>query len=172
MRRLRRLVVDSDSPMHDSQQTNYGHERRFERVGDTLLVSYSISDEFAPEFTETYDIALGGIAMITNAELQKDAPIAVQLELRGDSRPMIQSKRHGPLVALRPDAAALSHGCRIRRRGRRNAKRPNPVHRHPAPTPRHGRHLTPFVILSGSFVILSLSKDPEAAPRGDACAVR
>jgi c-di-GMP-binding flagellar brake protein YcgR len=65
-------------------------QRRFERVGDTLLVSYSISDEFAPEFTETYDIALGGMAMITNAEMTKDAPITVQLELRGDSRPMIR----------------------------------------------------------------------------------
>jgi c-di-GMP-binding flagellar brake protein YcgR len=67
-------------------------QRRFERVDDTLLVSYSISDEFAPEFTETYDIAVGGMAMITNAELTKDAPITVQLELRGDSRPMIRLK--------------------------------------------------------------------------------
>ncbi len=66
------------------------HERKFERLGDTLLVSYSISDEFAPEFTETYDIALGGMAMITNAEMQKGAPITVQLELRGDMRPMIR----------------------------------------------------------------------------------
>jgi c-di-GMP-binding flagellar brake protein YcgR len=55
-------------------------------------VSYSISDEFAPEFTETYDIALGGMAMITNAELAKDAPITVQLELRGDTRPVIRVK--------------------------------------------------------------------------------
>jgi c-di-GMP-binding flagellar brake protein YcgR len=68
------------------------HHREFERLGDTLLVSYSISDEFAPEFTETYDIALGGMAMITNAQLQNDAPIAVQLELRGDMRPMIRLK--------------------------------------------------------------------------------
>lgn len=64
--------------------------RQFQRVGDTLLVSYSISDEFAPEFTETYDIALGGMAMITNAELKADAPITVQLELRGDTRPVIR----------------------------------------------------------------------------------
>ena len=70
--------------------TQTAHHREFERVGDTLLVSYSISDEFAPEFTETYDIALGGMAMITNAQLEKDAPIAVQLELRGDTRPMIR----------------------------------------------------------------------------------
>lgn len=81
---------------HDSSSSNeqqqFGHHREFERVGDTLLVSYSISDEIAPEFTETYDIALGGMAMITNAELQKDAPITVQLELRGDTRPMIRVK--------------------------------------------------------------------------------
>ena len=68
----------------------YGRHREYQRVGDTLLVSYSISDEFAPEFTEAYDVALGGMAMITNAELKKDAPLTVQLELRGDTRPMIQ----------------------------------------------------------------------------------
>ena len=66
------------------------HERRFERVGDTLLVSYSIGDDFEPEFTETYDIALGGMAMLTNAELEKDAPVSVQLELRGDSQPVLR----------------------------------------------------------------------------------
>ncbi len=65
-------------------------ERRFERVGDTLLVSYSIGDDFAPEFTETYDIALGGMAMLTNAELVKDSPISVQIELRGDSQPVLR----------------------------------------------------------------------------------
>ena len=85
--------MERDSNVHGSQENEqYGHHREFERVGDTLLVSYSISDEFAPEFTETYDIALGGMAMITNAELQKDAPISVQLELRGDARPMIRLK--------------------------------------------------------------------------------
>lgn len=75
---------------HPSEDEQFGHHRTFERVGDTLLVSYSISDDFAPEFTETYDVAPGGMAMITNAELQKDAPITVQLELRGDARPMIR----------------------------------------------------------------------------------
>jgi c-di-GMP-binding flagellar brake protein YcgR len=74
------------------QDSQFGHHRDFERVGDTLLVSYSVSDDVAPEFTETYDIALGGMAMITNAELHKDAPIVVQLELRGDTRPMIRVK--------------------------------------------------------------------------------
>lgn len=65
-------------------------QRNFQRVGDSLLVSYSISDDFAPEFTETYDIALGGLAMLTNAELVKDSPVAVQLELRGDRQPVLR----------------------------------------------------------------------------------
>ncbi|MCL5258900.1 MAG: PilZ domain-containing protein [Firmicutes bacterium] len=65
-------------------------EREFERVGDTLLVSYSIAEEFEPEFTEAYDIAAGGMAMITNAELPKGVPVIVQIELRGDSRPVIR----------------------------------------------------------------------------------
>lgn len=68
------------------------HERKFERVGDTLLVSYSISEEFAPEFTETYDIAIGGMAIITNAELPAGLEMAVTLELRGDANPAITVK--------------------------------------------------------------------------------
>ena len=74
------------------EHAQYGHHREFERVGDTLLVSYSIADEFAAEFTEAYDVALGGMAMITNAELVKDAPLTVRLEVRGDARPMISLK--------------------------------------------------------------------------------
>ncbi len=79
-------------------------ERKFQRVGDSLLVSYSINDDFAPEFTETYDIALGGMAMLTNAELTKDAPISVQVELRGDSQPVLRIRgvvrwsRYDPLL--------------------------------------------------------------------------
>jgi c-di-GMP-binding flagellar brake protein YcgR len=79
-------------------------ERRFPRVGDSLLVSYSIGDDFAPEFTETYDIALGGMAMLTNAELAREAPISVQLELRGDRQPIVRLRgivrwsRYDPLL--------------------------------------------------------------------------
>lgn len=83
-------MENSDAPKNSDDEKKYGHHRQFERVGDTLLVSYSISEDFAPEFTETYDIALGGMAMLTNAELQKDADINVQLELRGDMRPVIR----------------------------------------------------------------------------------
>jgi c-di-GMP-binding flagellar brake protein YcgR len=74
-------LEDGDSPPQ---------ERKFQRVGDTLLVSYSISDDFAPEFTETYDIALGGMAMLTNAELNSGEPVNVQLELRGDTQPVLR----------------------------------------------------------------------------------
>lgn len=79
-------------------------ERKFQRVGDSLLVSYSINDDFAPEFTETYDIALGGMAMLTNAELHKDEPINVQVELRGDAQPVLRIRgivrwsRYDPLL--------------------------------------------------------------------------
>ena len=79
-------------------------ERKFQRVGDSLLVSYSIGDDFAPEFTETYDVALGGMAMLTNAELHKDEPINVTVELRGDSQPVLRLRgivrwsRYDPLM--------------------------------------------------------------------------
>jgi c-di-GMP-binding flagellar brake protein YcgR len=65
-------------------------ERKFQRVGDALLISYSIGDDFSPEFTETYDIALGGMAMLTNAELEPESTINVQLELRGDKQPILR----------------------------------------------------------------------------------
>jgi c-di-GMP-binding flagellar brake protein YcgR len=79
-------------------------ERKFARVGDSLLVSYSIGDDFAPEFTETYDIALGGMAMLTNAELGREEPINVQIELRGDETPVLRVRgivrwsRYDPLL--------------------------------------------------------------------------
>ena len=63
--------------------------RNFARVGDSLLVSYTAVDvEGVPwAFCETYDIGSGGIAIITNVELQAEQKVKVQLELRGDSKP-------------------------------------------------------------------------------------
>jgi c-di-GMP-binding flagellar brake protein YcgR len=75
---------------HDGADFAIGEGREFQRVGDSLLVTYSIGDDFAPEFTETYDIALGGMAMITNAELTSGSSIGVQLELRGDAQPVLR----------------------------------------------------------------------------------
>jgi len=66
-----------DSPNDDSR----GHQR----VGDALLMAYSISEDVSPEFTETYDIGPGGLAMLTNAELPVNLEIAIELELRGTS---------------------------------------------------------------------------------------
>ncbi len=88
---------------HETAQSE-PQERKFQRLGDSLLVSYSISDDFAPEFTETYDIALGGLAMLTNAELKIDNPVAIQLELRGDTQPVLRLRgiirwsRYDPLM--------------------------------------------------------------------------
>jgi c-di-GMP-binding flagellar brake protein YcgR len=78
------------SPMDHVASDAEPQERRFARVGDSLLVSYSIGDDFAPEFTETYDIALGGMAMLTNAELNREEPVNVQIELRGDAQPVLR----------------------------------------------------------------------------------
>ncbi|HEY9086385.1 MAG TPA: PilZ domain-containing protein [Candidatus Tyrphobacter sp.] len=61
-----------------------------ERVSDMLLVSYSIGEEFEPEFTETYDLSIGGMAMLTNAEIARDSPIFVTLELRSDPQPLLR----------------------------------------------------------------------------------
>jgi len=89
---------------HRETSAQEPQERKFQRVGDSLLVSYSIGDDFAPEFTETYDIALGGMAMLTNAELEKDEPINVQVELRGDAQPVLRIRgivrwsRYDPLL--------------------------------------------------------------------------
>lgn len=93
--------------VHQGRDVGSHEDRRFQRVGDTLLVSYSISDDFAPEFTETYDIALGGMAMLTNAELARENPISVQLELRGDSQPIL--RLHGVVRWSRYDPLLQRH---------------------------------------------------------------
>lgn len=67
-----------------------GSARDPERAKETLLVSYTVDAEQAPEYTETYDIAIGGLAMLTNAALTPNAKITIDLELRGNTRPNLR----------------------------------------------------------------------------------
>ncbi len=82
--------TNARSVEHNDATGTGPQERKFPRLGDSLLVSYSIGGDFAPEFTETYDIALGGLAMLCNAELNQNEALAIQLELRGDAQPILR----------------------------------------------------------------------------------
>jgi hypothetical protein len=65
--------------------------RSHRRLSDApLLVAYTIGDDFAAAHTETYDLGLGGVAMLTDAELPEGQPLKLQLELRGDPRPPLR----------------------------------------------------------------------------------
>jgi len=55
-----------------------------------MLVAYTIGDEFAEARTETYDVGLGGLAMLAEVELPSGQPLRLELELRGDPRPPLQ----------------------------------------------------------------------------------
>ncbi len=55
-----------------------------------MLVAFTIGDEFAAERTETYDVGLGGLAMLCTAELPAAQPLKLELELRGDPRPPLR----------------------------------------------------------------------------------
>ena len=55
-----------------------------------MLVAYTISDEFAEARTETYDVGLGGLAMLAETELPAGQPVRLELELRGDPRPPLR----------------------------------------------------------------------------------
>ena len=61
------------------------------RLNDApLLVSYTIGDEFAAAYTETYDVGLGGLAMLSEPELRSGQELQLSLELRGDPRPALR----------------------------------------------------------------------------------
>jgi c-di-GMP-binding flagellar brake protein YcgR len=55
-----------------------------------MLVAYSIGDEFEPARTETYDLALGGLAMFTSIEIASGTLLRLEVELRGDPRPPLK----------------------------------------------------------------------------------
>ncbi|MEA2718561.1 MAG: hypothetical protein QOJ39_425 [Candidatus Eremiobacteraeota bacterium] len=62
--------------------------RSHRRLSDApLLVAYTIGDEFAAARTETYDVGLGGLAMLADTELPSGIELRLDLELRGDPRP-------------------------------------------------------------------------------------
>jgi c-di-GMP-binding flagellar brake protein YcgR len=54
-----------------------------------MLVAYTIGDEFAAARTETYDVGLGGLAMLSETELPSGQALQLELELRGDPRPAL-----------------------------------------------------------------------------------
>jgi c-di-GMP-binding flagellar brake protein YcgR len=67
-----------------------GDARSYRRLSDApLLVAYTIGDEFAAARTETYDVGLGGLAMLADTELPSGQALALELELRGDPRPVL-----------------------------------------------------------------------------------
>lgn len=70
--------------MHGSDHRSTG------RLGEALLVSYWVHDDAPPEITETYDIAPGGIALLTHVQLQRGTHVKMQVELRGDAHPPLQ----------------------------------------------------------------------------------
>jgi c-di-GMP-binding flagellar brake protein YcgR len=79
--------------------------RTHRRLNDAaLLVTYTIGDEFAAAHTETYDIGLGGLAMFSPVELRVGQSLRIELELRGDTRPMLHLTgevrwcRHDPVL--------------------------------------------------------------------------
>jgi c-di-GMP-binding flagellar brake protein YcgR len=68
-----------------------GDARSHRRLSDApMLVAYTIGDEFADARTETYDIGLGGLAMLTEAELPAGQALKLEVELRGDPRPPLR----------------------------------------------------------------------------------
>lgn len=69
-----------------------------------MLVSYSIGDDFSPARTETYDLGLGGLAMLSEVALPVGAAISLELELRGDPRPPL--RLNGEVRWCREDALA------------------------------------------------------------------
>ncbi|HVA38480.1 MAG TPA: PilZ domain-containing protein [Candidatus Dormibacteraeota bacterium] len=93
------------------------------RLGEALLVSYWVHDDAPPEITETYDIAPGGIALLTHVHMQLGTRVTMQLELRGDAHPplllrgTVRWSQNDPAIAryrtgvefeeLDPDSAAL-----------------------------------------------------------------
>ena len=68
-----------------------GEARSYRRLSDApMLVAYTIGEEFADARTMTYDIGLGGLAMLSDTELPPGIALRLELELRGDPRPPLR----------------------------------------------------------------------------------
>jgi c-di-GMP-binding flagellar brake protein YcgR len=72
-----------------------------------MLVAYTIGDEFEEARTETYDVGLGGLAMLGEVELPAGQALRLELELRGDPRPPLQLT--GEVRWCRYDAALAKY---------------------------------------------------------------
>jgi c-di-GMP-binding flagellar brake protein YcgR len=85
-----------------------GEARSHRRLSDApLLVAYTIGDEFASARTETYDVGLGGLAMMAETELPAGQALALELELRGDPKPPLRLT--GEVRWCRYDAALAKY---------------------------------------------------------------
>jgi c-di-GMP-binding flagellar brake protein YcgR len=81
-----------------------GESRSHRRLTDApLLVAYTIGDEFAAARTQTYDVGLGGLAMLSETDLAPGTELKLELELRGDPRAPL--KLTGEVRWSRHDAA-------------------------------------------------------------------
>ncbi len=76
--------------MEKSHSAPAAEARANERARDVLLVSFTIAASVAAEYTETYDIAVGGLAMLTTTQLKRDMDLLVELELRNSKRSKLQ----------------------------------------------------------------------------------
>jgi c-di-GMP-binding flagellar brake protein YcgR len=81
-------------------------ERSHRRLSEApMLVAYTIGADFAAARTETYDIGLGGLAMLSESALNAGQVLDLELELRGDPRPPLRLAgevrwcRHDPAIA-------------------------------------------------------------------------
>jgi c-di-GMP-binding flagellar brake protein YcgR len=82
---MKRLPLMDKSPLPLPADARAAH-----RLREKLFVSYTIAADVAAEYTQTYDIASGGLAMLTNAPLARDVDIVIELELCDDARPRLR----------------------------------------------------------------------------------
>lgn len=90
------------------KRTRVSEARSHRRLSDApMLVAYTIGEEFEEARTETYDIGLGGLAMLSESELPAGQALKLELELRGDPRPPL--KLTGEVRWCRYDPALGKH---------------------------------------------------------------